>query len=398
MKADSRRAILSQGKRHFPPLPCLGGWFTEDEVQALNTCLRGSMDWKKGFTSPDIAQFEEEFAKYCGTRYAIALNSCGTGLDIAMMCLDLQPDDEVISPAITFRATHLAVLGQRGRLVMCEIDPKTFNIDPRDVERRMTPRTRAILAVHNNGLSAPMEELEDIARRHPHPRYGPPKVIGDAARAVGATYKGTRVGKMGWMNIFSFQTTKNMTTLGEGGMITTDDPEVDRRSRAYRSFGANTELWGTNYRMTTPQAAVGRVQLRRLDAMNALRVERARRLTALLSEVPDLTLPTEPAGCGHIYYGYTIMVPREWAGNRRNGVVKILMERYGVGAVVMNEVTPKASILIKQLGYAPSDSPISDETGMRLFCPSLHPLMSDDDLHYIAAAIAESMDEIRKEA
>jgi perosamine synthetase len=334
------------------------------------------------------------------------VNSCGTGLDIAMMCLDLLPGDEVISPAMTFRATHLCIIGSprtnlfvRGEgaeVVMCEIDPKTFNIDPRDAERRMTSRTRAILAVHNNGLSAFMDELEAVAKRHPHPKHGPPKVIGDAARAVGATYKGTRVGKMGWMNVFSFQTTKNMTTLGEGGMITTDDPEVDRRARGYRAFGGGTELWGSNYRMTTLQAAVGRVQLRRLDEMNALRVTRARQLTALLAEVPELTTPSEPPECGHVYYGYTLLVPREWAGEKRNRLIKMLAEDYGVGAGVMNECTYKQSALIRKLGYSGADTPISEETGTRLFCPSLHPLMTDDDIHYIAAALAECVERMKK--
>ncbi len=252
-------------ERDFPALPGLGGWYTEEEVEAVTRALRASMDWRTGFSGPQIGEFEEAFAAYCGVEHAIALNSCGTGLDIAMVCLDLEPGDEVISPAITFKATHLAIIGQGAKAVLCEIDPRTFNIDPADVERRMTPRTRAILAVHNNGLSAFMDDLMEIAERHPHPEQGPPKVVGDAARACGAGYKGTKVGKMGWMNIFSFQTTKNMTTLGEGGMITTDDPHAAARARAYRSFGAGLGSWGTNYRMTKLQAAAGLVQLRRLD-------------------------------------------------------------------------------------------------------------------------------------
>src|SRR6056297_69703 len=139
--------------RPYPGLPPLGGWFTDEEIDALMECVRDSMDWRTGFSGPEIGQFEEAFAEYCGVEYALALNSCGTGLDIAMMCLDLEPGDEVISPAITFRATHHAIIGQGGTTVMAEIDPETFNIDPASVEARMTPNTRAILAVHNNGLS-----------------------------------------------------------------------------------------------------------------------------------------------------------------------------------------------------------------------------------------------------
>lgn len=377
-------------ERNYPGLPPLGGWFTEEEVEAVVACVRDSMDWRKGFSGSETAQFEQAFAEYCGVKHAIGLNSCGTGLDIAMMCLDLQPGDEVISPAITFKATHQAIVGQGGKLVMCEIDPATFNLDPADVEARITPRTRAILAVHNNGLSAFMDDLREIADRHPHPVYGPPKVIGDAARACGAGYKGTRVGKMGWLNIFSFQTSKNMTTLGEGGMITTDDDELARRARAIRSFGNGEEHWGTNYRMIRLQGAVGLVQLRRLDEMNDLRRDRAHKLTQLLSGIEELTLPTEPPGCRHIYYGYTILVPEEWAGEGRQKLMDWLLER-GVGTVVMNNPTYKHDRLIASLGYGPQDAPKSEILGERLFCLSLHPLMTDDDLEYIASTMAEAV-------
>lgn len=378
---------MSETNRNYPGLPPLGGWFTEEEVEAVVACLRDSMDWRKGFSGPEIGQFETAFAEYCGVKHAIALNSCGTGLDIAMMCLDLKPGDEVISPAITFKATHQAIVGQGGKLVMAEIDPATMNVDPADVEKRMTDRTRAILAVHNNGLSADMDALQAIAEAHPHPRHGPAKVIGDAARACGAEYKGTKVGKSGWMNVFSFQTSKNMTTLGEGGMITTDDDEVARRARAHRAFGAGDLFWGTNYRMLRLQGAVGLVQLRRLDEMNALRRDRARKLTELLSGIPELTLPTEPEGYLHIYYGYTVMVPEDWATQKRQQLMDWLQNERGVGTVVMNNPTYKHDPYLAHLGYCGEGLPVSELTGERLFCVGLHPLMTDDDLEYIAAAV-----------
>ena len=377
--------------RNYPGLPPLGGWYTEEEVEALVACLRDSMNWRKGITGPEVGQFEDAFAAYCGVKHAIALNSCGTGLDISMMCLDLEPGDEVISPAITFRATHLAIVGQGAKLVMAEIDPATMNIDPSDVERRMTSRTRAILPVHNNGLSADMDALQAIADARPHPKYGPPKVIGDAARACGASYKGTKVGKRGWMNVFSFQTSKNMTTLGEGGMITTDDDEVATRARAYRSFGAGAVMWGTNYRMIRPQGVVGLIQLRRLDEMNALRRDRAHKLTQLLTGIPEITLPTEPAGYQHIYYGYTVMVPEAWATDKRQQLMDWLQNERGVGTVVMNNPTYKHDPYLASLGYDGRDVPISELTGERLFCISLHPLMTDDDLEYIAANVREGV-------
>jgi len=379
-------------ERPYPGLPPLGGWFTDAEIDALMECVRDSMDWRTGFSGPEIGEFEARFAEYCGVEHALAVNSCGTGLDVSMMCLDLEAGDEVISPAITFRATHHAIIGQGAKLVMCEVDPDTFNLDPADVAARMTDRTRAILAVHNNGLSAFMDDLAEIAEAHPHPKHGPPKVIGDAARGCGAGYQGTKVGKLGWMNIFSFQTSKNMTTLGEGGMITTDDAEVAERARRIRAFGTGQEQWGTNYRMTRPQAAVGIVQLSRLDEMNAVRRDRAHMLTELLSGIEHLTLPTEPEGCYHVYYGYTIMVPEDWANERRQQLMEWLMAERGVGTVVMNNATWKQDRLIASLGYGPADAPRSELIGDRLFCLSLHPLMTDEDLQYIAQSVADAVE------
>jgi len=381
--------------RAYPPLPPLGGWYSEEEIQAVTAALRESADWRKGFHSSDIAAFEQEFAAYCGVKHAFAVNSCGTGLDMAIMALDLEPGDEVISPAITFKATHLAILGQRGKLVLAEIDPATFNIDPADVERRITPRTRAILAVHNNGLSAFMDDLEDIAARHPHPKHGPAKVIADAARAAGADYKGTKVGKMGWLSVFSFQTTKNMTTLGEGGMVTTDHDAAADRMRAYRSFGGGTPTWGTNYRMTKLQAVAGRIQLRRLDEMNALRIERAHQYTQRLKAIPEITTPIEPPHCSHVYYGYTVMAPEDWAGERRDQLCNMLNDEYGVGAVVMNDVTPVQHALIREQTVG-QHTPVSDLTGKRLFCISLHPLMTDDDVEYICWAVGDAVERVKR--
>jgi len=383
--------MMSEVRRNYPGLPPLGGWYTEEEIDTVVACMRDSMDWRKGFGGPEIGEFEAAFADYCRVKHAIAVNSCGTGLDISMMCLDLEPGDEVISPAITFKATHQAILGQGGKLVLCEIDPATMNLDPADVAARMTKRTRAILAVHNNGLSADMDALQAVVEAHPHPNHGPAKVIGDAARACGAGYKGTRVGKAGWMNVFSFQTSKNMTTLGEGGMITTDDDEVARRARSIRSFGAGELHWGTNYRMIRLQGAIGLVQLRRLDEMNDLRRNRAHRMSELLSDIDELTLPTEPEGYHHIYYGYTLMVAEDWATDRRQQLMDWLQNERGVGTVVMNCPTYKQDKLIASLGFDPADTPVSELTGERLFCLSLHPLMTDDDLDYITASMREGI-------
>jgi perosamine synthetase len=401
MSETERRDILRRGPSGHvePSLVPLGGWLEQEETEAVLEVLRRGRDYWVGFGgSPYVPRFEEEFAAYVGTKHAIAINSCGTGLDIVMKCLDLKPGDEIITTPMTYIATTHAILAAGGTPVFADIGDGTFNIDPEDVERKVSSRTRAILAVHNNGLSVDMDALLDIAQRHPHPKHGPVPVFGDAARACGAAYRGTKVGKKGTANVFSFQTSKNMTTLGEGGMITTDDDALARRARRLHSFGwEGGELVepGFNYRMTGIQAAVGSVQLRRLDKMNEKRRERAMLLTKLLNEaIPEIQTPFEPEGCYHVYYGYTVMVPKEWAADKRDQFLKMLLDEYKVGSVVMN---PPVTIypLMQKLGYKPEDTPRAAEHGARLFCLPLHPLLTDQDLEYIAAAVADAFTRLR---
>lgn len=355
MDKDHRKGILERRHLSIPwqGEPMLGGWYTEEEIEAVVGTIRDSMDPLVGFGffCEEIVDFENAFAAYCGTEHAISITSAGAGLDMAVMALDLEPGDEVIVPAINFKAAHYAVIGQGGQVVLCEADPQTLNADPADVEKHITPRTRAILATHMNGLSADMDALLEIAQRHPHPEYGLPKVIGDAARCCGGGYKGTKVGKKGWMTVFSLHTMKLMTTLGEGGMITTDDPDLLLKLRALRQWGVEMSEdlevargkrgtqdmgWGSNYKMSRIQAAAGLVQLRRLDEMIAPRVKLARQRTEMLKHIPELTLPYEPPDCEHVYYLYNILVPKEWTGEKRNRVMQLLKDDYGVDTVVAN--------------------------------------------------------------
>jgi perosamine synthetase len=400
MNYAERRRLLDSGKFSSPlgAEPMLGWWYTQAELDAAVKAIRDSMDWRIGFgfMVEDILAFERAFAAYCGTQFAVSVSTASVGLDMAMMALDLQPGDEVICPAVNFKAAPLAILGQGARLVYCEIDPRTFNVDPSDVERRLTPRTRAIFPVHMNGLSAPMDELLELAERHPHPDHGPLKVIGDAARACGGGYHGTKIGRKGWMNVFSFHTMKLMTTLGEGGMITTDDPALAIRLRGLRQWGNDTEDWGTSYKMTRVQAAVGQVQVSRLDEMNAQRVRRARERLALLEGIPELTLPYEPPSYEHTFYLFTCLVPEAWAGEKRNSLMKMLLDDYGVGTMVCNPPAWEASPFIRRHTEDQANSlPVSVLTARRLFGVSLHPLMTEEENAYIAAALWDAVERLR---
>jgi perosamine synthetase len=394
MNAVQRRQALSRGlSRPWQSEPLLGSHYGEEEIEAAVEAIRSSLDPSVGFgfIVPEIEQFEQSFAEYVETKHAISLSTASVGLDLAMRLLDLQPGDEVICPTINFRAAPTAVLGHGGRLVLCEVEAKTLCADPADVEKRLTPQTRAILATHMNGLSAPMDDLLEVAARHPHPVHGPPQVIGDAARAAGGGYRGTKIGKKGWLNVFSFHTMKNMTTLGEGGMITTDDDAIVPRLREMRQFGG--EGWGSSYKMTKVQAAVGSVQLRRLDSFIAARRQLAQERSALLAGCPHLLLPQEPEGCLHTYYLYTLLVTPEWRGEKRDQLISVLREKYGVDCGVANPPMHRVVPFI-QRNTLGQELPLSDALGERLFCPPLHPTMSHEDNAYIAAALWEAVEEL----
>ncbi len=396
--AARRRQILARPK-FDPPWrgePLLGSTYDEREVEAATAAIRSSMDPSEGFgfSAPPIPDFERAFADWCGVKHAVAINSAGPGLDMMMRYLDLQPGDEVIVPAVNYQAAPLAVLGAGGQVVWGEVDGRTFQLDPNDVERKITPRTRAIFPVHMNGLSAPIDDYVTLAERHPHAQHGPLAVIGDAARACGGAYRGTKIGKKGLATVFSFHTMKNMTTLGEGGMVTTDDDQVEAFCRSVRMYGSGVEAWGTSNVMTKVQAAVGLVQLSKLDSFIANRNRVAKHRDALLADVPELTLPYVPDDCVHSFYLYTCLVAPEWAGEKRDQLSALLLEDYGVGCTVANPPAYLSRRLLRE-HTAGQSTPFSEELGRRLLCITLHPAMTEADDEYICAAVIEGIERLR---
>ena len=398
MTSQEREAILARGKPEtlWEGEPLLGSIYGEEEVEAAVASIREAFDVTKGFgfTGPPIPDFEQAFADYVGARFAVAVNSAGPGLDMAMRYLELGPGDEVIVPAVNFVAAPLAVIGAGGQVVWGEVDPKTLQLDPNDVEQRITPRTRAIFPVHMNGLSAPMDDYLEIAERHPHDVHGPLAVIGDAARACGGGYRETKIGKKGLMTVFSFHTMKNMVTLGEGGMVTTDDQDAADFCRSSRFYGGATEVWGTSNVMTKVQAAVGLVQLRKLDDFIAARRRLAHRRTELLEGVPEITLPYEPPDCEHSFYLYTCLACDEWAGEKRDALMKRMDEEFRVRLLVANRPVYQDRAFLREHTQGQS-LPASERLGERLFCVPIHPAMPEADNEYICAALLECVDDLR---
>jgi perosamine synthetase len=365
--------------------PLLGGWYTEEEVAAAVDAIRRSMDPTVGFRAHmEVGQFERAFADFIGARHAIAVNGAGTALDMVLRVLNPAPDDEVISCAINFHGTHLAIIGAGGRLVLCEPNPSTLNLDADDLERRITSKTLAVVVTHMNGLSADMAAIERVVSQRHHHRRGPIRIVGDAARACGAMYCGTRVGCRGWVTAFSFQSKKLMTTLGEGGMLATDDGDLATRLQRMRSFGHGIE-WGTNYKMTKPQAAVGLVQLKRLDQMNHRRRELGLARSRLLFG-SGLQLPYDHPDQPNLYYLHTLVVPEGGPYKQRDELVAQLAARYGINSALASLPTYRVSSVIRE-HVRGQCFPISDSLGDRLFCPPLHPLMTDDDNERISLGV-----------
>ncbi len=395
ISSQERQEIFKRGRTSiaWEGEPLLGSIYGEEEVEAAVAAIRDSMAVEKGFgfTCQQILDFEAAFARYTGSKHAIAINSAGPGLDMSMRYLKLQPGDEVIVPAINFMASPLAVMGAGGQVVWGEVDPKTLQLDPNDVEQRITPRTRAIFPVHMNGLAAPMDDYFEIAERHPHPVHGPLAVIGDAARACGGEYRGKKIGKDGFCTVFSFHTMKNMVTLGEGGMVTTDNDAFAAYCRSTRFYGIATEDWGTSNVMTKVQAAVGLVQLSKLDGFIDARRRLAHRRTELLEGLANIELPYEPADCKHSYYLYTCLVCPEWAGEKRNLLMARMEQEFGVKCLIANPPVYESRTLMRD-HTAGQSLPLSEQIGRRIVCVPIHPSMSGEDNEYIAAALIECVE------
>ena len=387
-QAEIAAALAKKPAVAWKAEPGLGSIYGQEEIDAAVRAIREAMEDMNagfGFSASPIPEFERAFADYVGTADAVAVNSAGPGLDIVMRALHLQPGDEVIVPSVNYVAAPLAVLGAGGKVVWAECDPRTYLMDPADVERKITNRTRCIFPVHIHGMSAPMDEYIAIAERHPNPVYGPAKVVGDAARACGGGYKGTKIGKMGWATVFSFHTMKNMTTLGEGGMIATDDVELAKYARSVRMYGGGVNEWGTSNVMTKVQAAVGIEQLKKLDSFIEARRRIAYKRNEYLAGAPGIELPLEPEGRVHSYYLYALTLKPEWAGETRDQLSKMLRDEFNVGTVCAN---PPVYLNRPQLADAfGRTTPLSEEYARRMLCVSLHPAMTDDENRYISAAV-----------
>jgi perosamine synthetase len=292
---------------------------------------------------PKVAEFEAAVASYVGARHAVATSSCTAALHLALVLHGIGPGDEVIVPSFTFIATANAVVYAGGTPVFVDIDARTYNIDATAVADAITPRTKAIMPVHQLGLAADLDTLGTIARRHDL------LLIEDAAPAIGATYRGRRVGGLGNTTCFSFHPRKAITT-GEGGMLLSDDDGLAARARVLRAHGmslsdltrhrADRVLFeeyhelGYNYRLTDLQGALGIAQISRLDTVIEHRREVARRYAAALHHVEGVRLPPSSPDTPHTYQSFMIEVPPGFRDTLMNELLAVgVATRRGVMAI-----------------------------------------------------------------
>ncbi|HUS80643.1 MAG TPA: DegT/DnrJ/EryC1/StrS family aminotransferase [Armatimonadota bacterium] len=397
MDPDRRKEIIATQKPEIPWAnePAMGSYYDEAEFEAVRKIMQECNHPHIGFNahSQVSKDFEAAFADYIGVKHCRVVNGAGAGQDMAMMCFDFEPGDEVIVPAINFKACGLSAAGQGATVVWCEVDERTFQADPADIEARITKNTRCIYPVHMNGMAAPVDDYLALGEKYPHPKHGPIKVVGDTARALGAGYRGKKVGARAWITTFSFHTMKNMTTLGEGGAVVTNDDVVADRLTELRGFGG--QGWGTNYKMTNVQCAVGLCQLEKLEGMLEARRRVAYERNDLLAGLEEVITPYVPEDCWHTYYLYTCLVPLEWAGEKRDRLQQLMKEDYGIPCVVANPPCYTHPWLAKVTDT--TKTPKAEVLGKRLFCPPIHPLMSSSDNEYICAALWESVERIRNE-
>lgn len=345
----------------------------DDERAAVDRVLRSGMIAQ----GPEVAAFEREFADhFVDGRETVAVNSGTSGLHLGLLACGIGPGDEVIVPSFTFAATGNSVALTGATPVFADIDPVTYTLDVASVEAAITPKTRAIMPVHLYGHPADMVALSALAER-----YGI-ALFEDAAQAHGAKIDGRPVGTFGSFTMFSLYPTKNMTS-GEGGMVTAGSPEIARMLRLLRNQGMErqyeNEIVGFNARMTDLHAAIGRVQLTKVDAWTRKRRENAAFLDAHLTGVE---VPVVAPGVHHVYHQYTIRVQDD-----RDGFVRALRAEHQVGSGVYYPIPNHR--LPSLTRFAPGlDLPQTESAAREVVSLPVHPSLSDDDLGRIVAAVA----------
>ena len=375
-----RRARLPYGRQ----------WLDDDDVAAVVEVL--CSDWLT--TGPKVAEFEQAFADFVDAREAVAVSNGTAALHAAMYAIGIGPGDEVIVPTMTFAATANCVVFQGGTPVFADVDPDTLLLDPAQVKAKITPRTKAIVAVDYTGQPCDYDALRAIGDRHGL------ILVADACHALGGSYKGRAVGSLAELSIFSFHPVKHITT-GEGGMITTDDPDLARRMRIFRNHGITSDhrqreqqgSWfyemvdlGYNYRLTDFQCVLGISQLRKLPGWVARRQEIARRYDAAVAKIPGV----EPLGVredvSHAYHLYVIRLDVTQLQVTRTEVFAALRAE-GIGVNVHYIPVHLHPFYRQRFGTGPDLCPVAEAAYERILSLPIFPRMTEGDVEDVIIAV-----------
>jgi perosamine synthetase len=380
-----------------------GSIYGKEEREAVLKVLEDSAP----SCGPKVQEFEKAFAAYCGVRYAMAVTSATAGLTLTGLAAGIGQGDEVITTPISWIATSTAFSALGADLKFCDVDPRTLNLDPDHLEALITEKTKAIVPVHLYGQCCRMDRINEIARKH---RI---LVIDDCAHNPGGEYNGKKSGSLADMSVFSFHQQKNMCTLGEGGMVTTDDHDLCEKALSYRSlrcriygqsykylsidekeYPMNKEYWrvqfdgiGYNYRMTDIQAAVGLAQLKKLDTHNAKRIELADKLTGKLCGVAELILPcVDPKG-KHVFHLYVVQLEKNFPVSKREFMWRLYTEK---GIKVWSHFMPiHLTAPYRAQGHEEGECPVAEQAYHKYVSLPIHPRMDDEAIEYMAACIKE---------
>jgi perosamine synthetase len=339
-----------------------------------------------------VKALEEEFAKYCGVKHAIAVNNGTAALHACLYAAGIKQGDEVITVPFTFVATANAIIMQNAKPVFVDIEEDTFNIDPEKVKMAITPKTKAILPVDLYGHIHNHKAIREIADEHGL------IVVEDACQAVGAELSGKKAGNFGDLAAFSLYATKNMIS-GEGGLITTNNDEFAEQCRRFRHHGQSEQTryqyhdLGYNYRLTDIQAAIALEQLKKIDGFNARRIENARLLTQGLQKIDGLCglsglkLPAVLDGVKHVFHQYSVVVG-DGFGLSRNGIIEKLKKK-GIGSAVFYPKPLHLHPHFSRLGYKEGDFPVSERVSKQIFSLPVHPSLGIDEVNQIINAFED---------
>ena len=374
----------SSGDTRSTLLPFYRAWIDDHDIGEVVDTLRSG--WLT--MGPKTLQFEEKFAHYVSARNAVAVNSCTAGLHLALDAIGIQAGDEVITSVYTFTATAAVILHLKAKPVLVDVVPGTFQLDPAQVERAITPRTRAIIPVHMAGAPCEMDTILELASRHNL------TVIEDAAHALPTRYKGRLVGSIGDLTVFSFYAVKNLTT-GEGGMVTTDRDDYANRLRTRRLHGISRDAWkrysaegswyyeveypGYKYNMTDLNAALGLQQLQKLDMFHAVRTYYANLYNLGLSDLPEITVPDAASNGSHAWHLYIIRLNVDRLTIDRDRFVELLRQANIATSVhfIPLHIHP---FYRDTFGYQPQDFPHALAAYQGAISLPLYPRMSEADV------------------